>query len=174
MLLCYLIIVYLYGYKKNKRKLIIEDYVKIQIVNKKPVVDEINKIMFKDMGYQSKPIETLPDVKITIKPEMLINASLPQEIISAPAPRFNVSGGQGTFRIKGSTDLYGVDFSQYLSNINGEQYLVTETSEYLNNKNSGYKAKSGTQFAGFVERATRTGKIIYVSDNGLKVETFIM
>jgi hypothetical protein len=139
----------------------------IQIVNKKPVVDEINKIMFKDMGFKA-----VSQVKVTITPEMLMNSSIPQEVVSAPAPRFNVSGGQGIFRIKGSQDLFGIDFSKYLSDINGEYYLFTETAEYLNQNKPNYGAKPKTQWAAFVNRATKSGKILYVGKKGLVTADF--
>jgi hypothetical protein len=139
----------------------------IQIVNKKPVVDEINKIMFKDMGFKA-----VSQVKVTITPEMLMNSSIPQEVVSAPAPRFTISGGQGVFRIKGSQDLFGIDFSKYLSDINGEYYLFTETAEYLNQNKPNYGAKPKTQGAAFVNRATKSGKILYVGNKGLVAADF--
>jgi hypothetical protein len=139
----------------------------IQIVNKKPIVDNINKIMFKDMGYKA-----VSQVKVTITPEMLINSSIPQEVVSAPAPRFTISGGQGNFYIKGSTDLYGVDLSKYLSDMNGEYYLFTETAEYLNQNKPNYGAKPKTQWVAFVNRATKSGKILYVGNKGLVTADF--
>jgi len=148
----------------------------IKISGGKAFGQPVRNILFKDMGYQGGPVENLPEppkVKVTITPEMLGTSNIPQEVVSAPAPRFNVSGGKGTFRIKGSQDFYGIDLSKYLSDINGEYYLFTETAEYLNQNKPNYGAKPKTQWVAFVNRATKSGKILYVGKKGLVVADFI-